>query len=303
MDRHQTIEGKIRVERMRALDEGAPATAAAVAVNSVLVVVAFWNTVPTTVLAIWFLINTAHNMAVLLDRDWQSVGRSPGPERRLIIRATVLGIAWGALPWIVLPVADTSQLVLLGIIMAGMTAGGAIRLAVVPAAGHLFVWTLATLCAGALLVHWRPFAVAEVVLLLVLSMFLSRHIRLHGRATTRNQRTRHELWEQNETIKMLLNDLHDQSSDWLWETDADGRIRHASLRFSQASSLRPSQLDGRDFAKLFATGSDELRHCIAGRSVFQNLLAGIQLKGENRCWRLPGARSTIPMGSILAIGV
>lgn len=288
MDRYQTIRARIRVERMRTLIEGAPATAAIGTFNAGLVVAAFWGTVPTLVLAAWFAVNAVHNLAVLLDRDWQSAGRSPWPDRRLIIRATALGATWGVLPWLVLPAVDANHLLLLGIIMAGMTAGGAIRLAVTPLAGHLFVWTLATLSATALLVHAAPLAIAQATLLVVLSLFLSRHISQHARATMRNQRTHFELTEQNDTIKMLLNDLHDQSSDWLWETDSVGCVRHASLRFSQASGLRASQLDGRNFAGLFAAGAEQLRQCLADRSVFQNLRVGIQIKSERRCWRLTG---------------
>jgi len=64
--------------------------------------------------------------------------------------------------------------------------------------------------------------------------------------------------EAAETVKLLLNDYAEQSSDWLWETDKDKLIVRASGRFAVAAGLEIGNLNGTHIAHLF-TDDEERR--------------------------------------------
>ena len=72
---------------------------------------------------------------------------------------------------------------------------------------------------------------------------------------TRRLRTR-ELSEKNEAIQLLLNHYHEDGSDWLFETDAEGRFINPSQRFCEAAQLSSAALTGKSFSDLIAQSSE-----------------------------------------------
>ncbi len=93
-----------------------------------------------------------------------------------------------------------------------------------------------------------------------------------------------------ETVKLLLNDYAEQSSDWLWETDDEKRIVGSSARFALAAGLEIRNLNGTHIADLFIDGDE--RHSLLqlieqGKSV-RNLDLPISVNGEVRWWRISG---------------
>jgi diguanylate cyclase (GGDEF)-like protein/PAS domain S-box-containing protein len=60
------------------------------------------------------------------------------------------------------------------------------------------------------------------------------------------------LAKQNEVIGLLLREHEDQSSDWLWQTDAEMRIVLPSPRFASAFGQSPEALEGRSLELVLA---------------------------------------------------
>ncbi|TDK35014.1 GGDEF and EAL domain-containing protein [Rhizobium deserti] len=58
------------------------------------------------------------------------------------------------------------------------------------------------------------------------------------------------LAKQNEVIGILLREHEDQSSDWLWQVDAQLRIVRPSPRFASAFGQAPEAIDGRGLAAI-----------------------------------------------------
>tara|TARA_R110000824_G_scaffold211072_1_gene396994 strand:+ start:2534 stop:4927 length:2394 start_codon:yes stop_codon:yes gene_type:complete len=91
-----------------------------------------------------------------------------------------------------------------------------------------------------------------------------------------------------ETVKLLLNDYAEQSSDWLWETDEDHRIVRASDRFATAAGKTTGSLNGKHIVDLFNDGDE--RHSLLQRigqgKPIRDLVLPISVDGKERWWRI-----------------
>ena len=93
-----------------------------------------------------------------------------------------------------------------------------------------------------------------------------------------------------ETVKLLLNDYAEQSSDWLWETGEDKRIVRASARFALAAGTEIGNLNGAHLADLFveSTEREALLQLIEQGKPIRNLELPIAVNGEVRWWQISG---------------
>lgn len=169
-----------------------------------------------------------------------------------------------------------------------MIAAGATRLAPVPRAALGFVWGVASLSVLAFLFYGFFPMMLPALLVLTLSLFLSRHVRSYSSTQVKNLVAQVQPKEKNETIELLLNDIRDQSSDWLWETDEHGSIYRASDRFCQASGRERAELEGRHLCDLLLNGSDELAELVERKAVFREVPVSITGPGGTRHWTLTG---------------
>lgn len=288
MEKGVRLAGRIRAEQLRAVAATTDSTAIINAINATLICVAFWNSASHALLITWLVVNLLYSVAVRMDRDWERAATSRWPHRRLKARATFLGVLWGLVPWLVLPVEGPGHLLALGVVVAGMIAGGAIRLAVVPQAAFGFVWTMALIGASAFLAGPGPHSPVAAILIISLALFLSRHIRSYSQLQIRYLMDQIELSERNETISLLLNDFRDNSSDWLWETDRNGLIRDVSERFCEAAGRDRSRLQGSPISDLFAPESWQLEHHMCRRETFRDRQLRVSVDGADRYWVLTG---------------
>ena len=110
---------------------------------------------------------------------------------------------------------------------------------------------------------------------------------LHYLFATRRLRTR-ELREKNETVQLLLNQYDEEGSDWLFETDHEGRLLNPSERFAKAAGISREELKGLRFSSLMEHSHerDEYRgRVMAGQSV-RDLVVQVNVKGQRRYWSL-----------------
>ena len=94
--------------------------------------------------------------------------------------------------------------------------------------------------------------------------------------------------ESTMTVRMLLNDYEEQSSDWLWTVGPRGNLRDVSTRLADATGHEAEGLEGSPLLDLFIHGEqrDELARHIVERSAFRDLLVKLRIRGEMRYWRL-----------------
>ncbi|MDD4935389.1 MAG: EAL domain-containing protein [Acidiphilium sp.] len=109
------------------------------------------------------------------------------------------------------------------------------------------------------------------------------------------------LQQTNETIRILLHEFEENASDWLWETDANGQLKHPSARFVEVAHQSALSICGDLFE--FLAGDDQalrlardaqgdvfepLRCRMAERKPFRDIVLPVNMAGERRWWSLTG---------------
>ncbi len=95
-----------------------------------------------------------------------------------------------------------------------------------------------------------------------------------------------------ETVRLLLHDYAEQSSDWLWEVNADHLIVNPSARFATAVDKEIRDLRNMPLVDLFedSTERNQLIQSLAAGEAFRDIHAPIKIGGKLRWWRLSGRR-------------
>lgn len=95
-----------------------------------------------------------------------------------------------------------------------------------------------------------------------------------------------------ETVRLLLHDYAEQSSDWLWEVDGDHLIVNPSARFATAVDMEIRELRNLPLVDLFedSTERNQLSKSLASGAAFRDVHVPIKIDGEECWWRLSGRR-------------
>ena len=106
------------------------------------------------------------------------------------------------------------------------------------------------------------------------------------------QRHLHQAKEKDaaETVRLLLYDYAEQSSDWLWEVNADHLIVNPSARFASALKMEIRDLRNLPLVDLFEASAerDKLTQSLASGQAFRDINVPIQIAGSERWWQLSG---------------
>lgn len=96
----------------------------------------------------------------------------------------------------------------------------------------------------------------------------------------------------SETVRLLLHDYAEQSSDWLWEVNADHLIVNPSARFATAVDMEIRDLRNSPLIDLFedSTERNQLVQSLASGKAFRDIQVPIMIKGKKRWWKLSGRR-------------
>lgn len=163
---------------------------------STVVAVAFMFRSPerAPALAWWVAATLLYSLSMGYDiLAWRSrlYERSHWPARVLYLRAPALALIWGSLPWIVTPLVDVREGVIIGFVIAGMTACGLTRFVVVPRAAVAFALTIGSVAILGLAHGLDDIVVTMLVLLTLFLTFMARHVAAHAEtmAETLLQRT------------------------------------------------------------------------------------------------------------------
>lgn len=99
-----------------------------------------------------------------------------------------------------------------------------------------------------------------------------------------------KLKENAETVRLLMNDYAEQSSDWLWQLDSQGHIVDASRRFADAADQSRSALNGMQLTELFKESTERiaLTKSLNANAGFRDLILPLEINGENHWWKISG---------------
>ncbi|HCB79502.1 MAG TPA: diguanylate cyclase, partial [Erythrobacter sp.] len=94
--------------------------------------------------------------------------------------------------------------------------------------------------------------------------------------------------EATDTVRLLLNDYEEHSSDWLWTVDEAGNLRNVAERFAMAAEKPAETLEGKPLIDMFMADANRAiiaRH-LSERSRFHDLVLKLRINGEMRYWKL-----------------
>jgi len=298
----QTDVDESEMRRIRAAQIGSvtrltPVTMAINVANAALILVTFWGNDALPSLFAWA--GTIVLVATLAVRSWLKSRANPRSEasagaiRRMTLHALLLGLVWGAMPILVFASADSGDQLIVACVVAGMISGGAFMLSTVPRAGLAYTWALALCSAVALaLCDGTAYRITAGFLLLY-AVFMSRNLVSHGEMFFDNLRDQFELERKTEIISLLLKDFQANASDWLWQTDAEGRLVHVPERFVEVAKLPPTLLMGAPLSDVIGMLCPEDGRVAAGlaakmaqREPMNDLVVQVVIGGSPRLWSL-----------------
>ncbi|MEX8493547.1 putative bifunctional diguanylate cyclase/phosphodiesterase [Sphaerotilus sp.] len=168
-----------------------------------------------------------------LGRPLEDLAR-PAVRWRFILHASLIAVMFSGIAIFLFPVAGPDRRFLLGVMACGTIPVGTLSLA--PVRSIALTWLL-VMSAGVLLglAQLDPF-VRNVTagMLLMMDLLLLASVRSISRGVLARLRAETAALRDRQSLDLLLRDFETQADDWLWETDAGGRLRHVSLPMARA---------------------------------------------------------------------
>jgi diguanylate cyclase (GGDEF)-like protein/PAS domain S-box-containing protein len=205
----------------------------------------------------------------------------------------VTGIIFGTSLAVWLPVLSPPAQLLLGISAVSQIAAAAHTIRTIPRAAISFNLTVTAGLIVGLAIIGHAASWAAIALLIPASVLLARMtLTAYYTFVARILHDR-ELAASTRTVKMLLSEYQDNSSDWLFELDSEGRFTRVSQRFAAEAGVHIEDLEGLMIGDLFAPGNHRnamLATISAGRPtrLFVMRLAAEYGGDSGRWWSITG---------------
>lgn len=191
-------------------------------------------------------------------------------------------VAFGQIPYSL----DIAILAMGGLVVGGFAFGSIPR-------AQTYNLSITTICyAGAFIAAKGSGGISTAILLVFFAICIDYIYRLFFFNFV--QRHLHAAKQKNaaETVRLLLHDYAEQSSDWLWEVDGDHLIVNPSARFATAVDMEIRELRHMPLVDLFedSTERNQLAQSLASGQAFRDIHVPIKINGEEYWWKLSGRR-------------
>lgn len=200
--------------------------------------------------------------------------------------ATLNGFLWAVAPLVVMSAVETDGQVVMGILMAGMMFAGAFLLSRLPDAAFAF-----TLPVGASLVISMQFQQDPAyqyasVLVIVYVALLIFAVRWSHRQFVEQHLSEAAVSEQSQLIGLLLRDFEESTSDWLWQTNADGVLEDIPLVLDGGSDSVTFMQKGARLSELFCDldARAALVQAMQKHQGFRDVVLKVMIPNEGLCW-------------------
>jgi diguanylate cyclase (GGDEF)-like protein/PAS domain S-box-containing protein len=202
----------------------------------------------------------------------------------------------GALSVLLFNAASDSQRVVVVGVTASFIATGAWIFSGLRAAG--LAWSIpfcATSALGVLLVQDGRFSELSG-LIACFGAILCAIVAATSEVVRNNMLSTLKLERQNQFIGLLLKDFEEHSTDWLWETDGEGRLRNVSARLARMLKSSAELLEGRSWTRALlalAPLPGKIDRPLAGLAArlargepFRDHIVPVMIDGHRRWWSL-----------------
>ncbi len=284
---HGAAAGRIRHEHLSAVVRLTPIAMLANMANASLVLWGFKGQWTTGLIAWWAVMMTLATLALASwakFRHRRSTQVSCRGIRRSTLNAVVLALLWGVMPVVWFGGAGHSQQLLIAALFTGMMGAGTFVLGALPLASLAYVLIFAAASVLALIQAGEP-QTLPISLLVVLYaiMVLISGITYWRKATalllSQNEAVRHE-----QMLAVMLQDFEQSSTDALWESTVDGRLRQPSARLAKLLHTNADKLQGASLAhwlQRYAThGGDMVGQALAKGVPFHHAAVVLEHSGQ-----------------------
>jgi diguanylate cyclase (GGDEF)-like protein len=276
----------------------APISAILSAATILVVVVSFWPDGHHAYLCSLLITIEGMVAAILFGgRRWKSAmprtSVAPLAVKLAIAGAGALGALWASMPMALFATGSAHRQLLVTGTVTGLVCTGVV---VAPVARAALAFMLPIIAGSfvALAETGEAFFLFVGTLLSLYAVFVCFSVIYLSRLFQERLAEQLQMEEQADTIRLLLWDFERTASDWLWRTDADGRLQRVSERFAGAIGTPFERLVSASFLETLRTvqgsrsrsGPDVLNglaRCMEAREHFRSCVVQGQ-SGGKRCW-------------------
>ncbi|MEX8493418.1 putative bifunctional diguanylate cyclase/phosphodiesterase [Sphaerotilus sp.] len=226
---------------------------------------------------------------------------------RRLFQALVAGFLYqGVASWLYLIGTDALRL-LIGLITCGVLCSGALGFARNPQIGLVWLGSLGITNVATLWFSGRDTDRLVALAMVAYILVLSKDMLVTSREFVRRCEAEFEAERQSHMVSLLLSEFEGSSQDWFWETDAQGRITHASPRMSEVLGAPAADLRGQSLVAVLATETQDadghaalrvLAEQFGSAKPFRDLVVPLQPGAERQWWTLGGRPLLNPTGLV-----
>ncbi|HIK65977.1 MAG TPA: GGDEF and EAL domain-containing protein, partial [Henriciella marina] len=287
--------GAIREKQIDAVGSLLPVIGLANLINAAVVMISFANTPANRLLGVWSMTMVIATSIMLVgyfimrrrSKDAETLPSAEAGKNsidRFARFASVLGILWGILPLLILPLTDHTNQLAVSSIVAGVMFAGVLLIGRIPEAAMGFLIPTVIGYVVGLQLGQDPrndfLSVLAFVYAVVLwtsskwsfNQFVEQH--LNGSAVK----------QQAQLIGLLLRDFEESTSDWLWQTDQGNLLIDIPLPTVSEQNNFELMAVGVGLTTLFkeSDASRTLSRCLERQQSFRDL--NLEVEGESQTW-------------------
>ncbi len=296
------LAAAFRLQQIHSVLRFAPLTLLTGLFNASLIVWMFGDRIDSRVLMTWLagVLITMWGTA----KAWQRYRQ--GPERRwasvralrrATIHAALVAALWVMPSFMIYTRDDIDAALMIPVMFISMMCAGGFVLANIPAASLIYVLIMTVACGIALALD----GVTRNLDLILLTGFISAMVMASAIASARSfgsgLMAEAEAERQRQLVGLLLHDFESHSSDWLWDTDQNGFLKHVSARLAETFGRTQDDLRSNPFIELFVHDDADMTEgerdsllTLATHLMqpvpFREVPVAVVVAGEHRWWSL-----------------
>ena len=200
--------------------------------------------------------------------------------------ALIIGLFWAVVPLLVMHTADPRGQMVIGIVMAGMMFGGTFLLSRLPGAAYSFMVPIGFGLIIAMQLQETSAHQFISVLVIVYMSVLIFAVRWSHLQFVEQHLSEAAVQEHTQLIGLLLRDFEESTSDWLWQTNADGRLEDIPLVFDTNSDSAGFMKAGSQLVSLFVPGEARriLETALKRQQGFRDVVLQVLEDSGSECW-------------------
>ncbi len=305
-------EDHVRASQLRAADRMAAVRGTVAFMSVGFAVILGSRHAPTWIVGIWAILTLATRLPMMRTRRRNEQSGYRGVTRGDIflhgIWSGLLGIMWMLPTILFMANASAVEIVALWTLTSCLMTAVAIALHSTPLASSAFVLPVGLSSVVMMTQQSDPIltAVVATYTLLLFVTSLRQACQFGEQLSTSN-----ELAEKREVVSLLLKEHELEGADWLWQTDAEGRLRNVSSGLGRALGLPQDALNGLSVLSAFQPPEDEadrhhparaqLAEGLARGEAFSEIVLPVLVQGERRWWEVSASPRRDANGRFLGL--